>query len=323
MKAHTQQDPAQISAWYAPWGGVSLNSAYPYVAIAVTQGADVHAVCVVYFNPDLRLDGLVVACFGHFEAQNDPEAVALLMQEASTCAAARGCATLIGPMDGSTWDTYRLATDRHDQHYLMDLRHPAWYPDLLTSAGLVPLRDYATNLDSTLRYDLARAHSIIQRLTDRGIRIRPIDLPNWEAELKALHAFCMVSFRDNYLFTPITAERFAAKYQAARPIVHPRYVLMADDDVSGQLCGFVFAVPNLSDTSGQRGLVLKTIARDPAWKYAGLGTMLGHTLYQNAIEDGFDYILHAFMESSNVSNQVSESFSGVPMKHYRLYQIPT
>jgi hypothetical protein len=315
MTTQYSTDPHQISQWLNT--PKPSESAYPATGVAVLRGTEVLAVCVVFFNPDLQLDGQKVACFGHFESKNNPDAVHALMAEARRVARMSGCTQLIGPMDGSTWETYRWAIDRPDWRYLLDLQHPEYYPRLLEQAGFQPLREYTTNLDSTLRYDVERAITRQVFFEKKGMTWRGINLDRLDEELAALHRFCLDSFRDNYLFTPIEAERFAEKYRAARSLMHPRYVLLAED-AEGILRGFVFAVPNLLDTT-RKGLVLKTIARDSSFRYSGLGFVLGHLLYQQAIEDGFEYIIHAFMEQSNVSNQVSQAFSGIPVKHYRLY----
>lgn len=293
------------------------NPNYEGQGFAVENGGKTLATCWLYENPDLIFEGKPAAAFGNFEATDDAPAVQKLIAAAADFAKSKGKKYLLGPMNGSTWDSYRLAISNPDFRYLLDLHHPSFYPKLLEQAGLASLRDYSTNLDERMQFDRPRAVRREQHFQKMGIAFRQINLDDYEQELRAIHRFCLHSFADNFLFTPISFEIFREKYLPLRPFLDSKFILLAEGS-AGELVGLMFAVPNLVDRS-RRGLVIKTVARNLAGKFAGLGSVLGMKLYDCAREVGFDYLLHAFMEQSNVSRNVSAAFSGVEVKRYRLF----
>jgi hypothetical protein len=278
------------------------------------------ATCVLLDNPHLSFQGGAAACFGHFMAKNEPEAVHLLLQTARQKAQQLGKSWLIGPMNGSTWDDYRWAVSNSEFSYLLDIQQPAYYPALVEHAGAEQLADYFTNLDTLLAYDTNRRAKAERLVAPLHLRYRDLDLSRYDDELSRIYAFCMSAFRDNFLFTPISEPWFKGKYLPLQAFIQAQYVLLAED-AEGQLKGLIFAVPNYADTT-RRGLILKTIARHPSPRYAGLGTVLGCQIYDRWRADGGHYILHAFMEQSNNSNNLSEHFSGEPIKKYRLWAFP-
>lgn len=277
------------------------------------------ACCWLYDNPDLIFDGKSAVPFGNFEAVDDPAAVQILLEVAADFAKKLGKKILLGPMNGSTWDAYRLAISNFDFQYLLDVQHPPFYPKLLEQAGLSPLRDYSTHLDETMDFDRPRTVLREQIFQKMGIAFRQINLENYEQELEALYRFCLQSFSGNFLFTPISFKNFREKYLPLHPFLDSKFILLAEDTAAnGRLVGLIFAVPNLADRQ-RKGLIIKTLARDLAHRFAGLGSVLGMILYDRARAAGFDYLLHAFMEQSNVSRNVSAAFSGREVKRYRLF----
>ncbi len=275
------------------------------------------ATCVLYDNPALRHEGLAAACFGHFEALPDRAAVARLIEAIAEKSRQMGKSLLIGPMNGSTWEEYRLAVDNPNFTYLFDLNHPAYYPDLLQSAGMEVLAGYTTNIDQQLSFDAHRLARAEQLLAPLQLSYRNIRLAHLEEELAAVYRFCMSAFAQNLLFTPVSAPHFLSKYLTVRALIQPEYVLLAEDP-AGELCGVLFAIPNYQDPN-RKGIVLKTLAKRPGKRYAGLATKLGAMFYDKIRTEGFEYVVHAFMEDNNASNNVSAYFSGTPAKHYQLF----
>jgi L-amino acid N-acyltransferase YncA len=289
-----------------------------HCGITITDDAgQVRAACVVYDNPALQWEGRPAACFGHFECANDPEAVRRLIEAAAQQARSLGKTALLGPMNGSTWDDYRVAVNGFETTYLLDVQHPPYYADLLRQAGMTVAAHYTTAKTADLTADPVHVPAAQQALEVRGLTIRQIDLDAYEAELASIYAFCMRVFAHNFLFTPISWEHFYAKYEPLRAFIRPEYVLLCTE-ASGALCGFVFAIPNYADTVG-KGLIVKTIARSPEPEFRGVATMTATILRERAQADGFQYMLYAFMEQHNRSVGISEYFKGNIIKNYQLF----
>ncbi|MFN0034881.1 MAG: hypothetical protein ACKVUS_07440 [Saprospiraceae bacterium] len=283
------------------------------------DAAEVLAVCVVYDNPALFFEGKPAGCFGNFDSLNHPEAAKRLLSAASETAADLGKPMLIGPMNASTWGEYRVAVNAFDYTYLLDVQHPHYYADLLRQAGLQPIGRYVTHLDTDLLYNQDRLMRARKLLSPLHLTFRNIDLENYDLELDKIYAFCMASFASNYLFTPIEKGNFKSKYLPLKAFLRPEYIVLCEDELRA-LRGLIFAVPNYSDAQ-QKGMVIKTIAKSPSPKFAGLATILGAMLYDKMKADGFQYALHAFMEEHNGSVNLSHYFSGNVVKRYELFGV--
>ncbi len=300
---------------------LKINDAFFFAGIVITdsEGQPV-AACVLYRNENLHFEGEVAYCFGHFEALNDAVATQQLLQEALALANQQHVNLLIGPMNGSTWDNYRVATDNFEYKYVLDFEHPPYYAALLESvAQCHVLSTYHTKIDCILAYDVEKCQRAEALFHASKLRVRNIDLTNYEAELSRIYQFCMVSFHENLLFTPLAEAVFIEKYRPLKSFLQEKYILIAEDNL-GEIKGLMFAIPDFINPT-EKGIVLKTLARSPDNQYVGLGTYLGKLLYDQMKIDQFKYAIHAFMEQSNISNNLSRSFSGVTIKNYKLYYV--
>lgn len=275
------------------------------------------AACCLYLNPELRYDGLQACCIGNFESIDDIGCSHELFRRVTEEAKAEGAEYIIGPMNGSTWDTYRLGTTSGQANFFLEPFYPAYYPKLLLAAGFQPIAHYVSHMDESRELREDRLPALEARFTKQGIAFRNIDLDRYETELEKLHAFCMRSFRSNFLFTSISQKAFKEKYMSVRPYIDPQYVIIAED-AQENITGFIFCLENRYDTA-KKGMIIKTIAKDPSVRYGGLGSLLGNTLKQRVLENGYNYMIHAFMIQSNASRALSEHFSGKAWKEYELY----
>lgn len=286
-------------------------------AYVVCENNKALARCVLYNNPYLVYQNKKAACFGNFEALNHPDAVKLLHDAVLTDALETGAELLIGPMNGSSWDDYRLPIESAPPPFFLEPHYPNYYPLLLQEAGLKPIARYVSNMDTSSHTAEERNKKALNLLQKSGITFRNIILENYSAELEQLHAFCMRAFKNNFLFTPISLSEFSDKYEKIKPWIDPQYVIIAENK-NNDMLGFIFCVPNFSDKS-RKGLIIKTLARDNSVRYGGLGQVLGNRLKKAALQNGYQYIIHALMIESNASKNLSNYFSGELLREYYLY----
>jgi hypothetical protein len=286
------------------------------VAVMNESGSAV-AVAVLYNNPSLVWKDNPTACFGNFDSENNPKAARLLLEKAQQIAHTIGKTALIGPMNGSTWGDYRVAVDAFEVSYLMDMRHPEYYAELLQAAGLETIGRYVTAKNPSIDFDRDWLASAKQAMAAKDLTFRAIKLDEYEAELERIYQFCMAVFSNNLLFTPISRAGFMAKYLPLKSLIVPQYVILCEDQ-SGDLCGLLFSTPNYLDNTG-KGMVVKTVAKSPDPRFNGLATLLCALLHEKMEEGGFEYVLHAYMEQSNRSNGLSGHFGGHVIKQYELF----
>lgn len=259
----------------------------------------------------LPLDGL--GRVGHFAATEREAAVAVL-NAASESLFRRGAGKVLGPMDGSTWERYRLALSgpAGTDTFLGEPTNPPEFSHWFEAAGFEPDQLYTSMIAS----DLGQLYPGLDRLESRiagRVTIRPMG--DFEADLRALHTLSLDAFRDNAYFSPISWERFSALYRPLRPLLRPELVLVAEE--RERPIGFVLSYPD--QVPGR--LVLKTLATAPDRRGLGLGTLLTARIHRLAREHGFHSVIHALMHSRNASQHVSRRASSGEASLWRPYAL--
>ncbi len=260
-----------------------------------------------------------VGLIGHFAAF-DKSAALELLRHACAELTAHGCALAIGPMDGNTWRSYRLVTERGSEpRFFLEPDNPETWPEYFKEAGFVPLARYISALNPDLSQTDPRLVSVTMRLRAQGIRLRPLAMERYEEELQRLYPVCTASFQQNFLYTPITEQQFITQHQKLRPYVRPELVLLAE--AGAQTVGFILALPDaLQATRGEPmdTIVVKTVAVLPDRKHAGLGAWLGAHVQETARELGYRRAIHALMHDANRSRNISSRYAQ-PMRGYTLF----
>jgi hypothetical protein len=271
------------------------------------------------------LGGLPTGILGQYEAA-DTEAGVALLREAQRRLAAAGVARVIGPMDGSTWGSYRLALPPEADDplpdappFLTEPQNPPEYAAHFHAAGFTVAASYESRIAPALPPARPGAPKLAARIAAAGITVRPIDANRFDDELRALFTFSTPTFGSAPFFRPIDFAGFRALYDRLRPILDPDLVLLARDR-DGHLAGFVFAIPDaLTAVDGcPRRLVLKTLAVHPPM--LGLGTHLADAIHSLAHEKGYASVIHALMHSGNASLPLSAHYSSKLLRRYALYE---
>jgi GNAT superfamily N-acetyltransferase len=265
------------------------------------------------------LPGQTLGCVGHYAAA-DRDAGTQMLAHAVATLAARGCTTVVGPLDGSTWRSYRLVTERGTlPPFFLEPDTPDDWPDHFRTAGFDVLSTYTSSLVDHLPPPSPRTEETAHRLAQAGYAVRSVDLTRAAAELDALYDVSMAAFAHNFLYTPIARDEFHAHYAAILPHVDPRLVLLAEH--ADRVVGYAFAVPDLLElkrTGRTTTAVLKTLAVDPAHAGAGLGGLLVERCQRAAEARGLTRIIHALMHETNFSQRISRHY-GVTCRRYALF----
>ncbi len=265
------------------------------------------------------LPGERAGIVGGFRATSETAARAVLARAAAALRA-QGCTCAIGPMDGSTWRSYRFVTEPGTAPpFLLEPAHPPEWPRWWEAAGFAPLARYYSTLTPDLVARDQRTERAGARLRAAGVTIRTVDLARFDAELAAVHAVALAAFADNFLYTPLPPAEFVAQYQAARAHLRREFLLLAEQ--AGRPVGFVFALPDL--LQAQRGepvstVIVKTLAVRPGREYAGLGAVLLAEVHAAARRLGFRQAIHAMMHARNVSRNLSARYART-IRGYALY----
>jgi hypothetical protein len=274
------------------------------------------ASCSLWWRDSPEHEGHRVGAIGHFGADN-AESGATLLADACARLAARGCRLAVGPMDGNTWRSYRLVTERGEApSFFLEPHTPAHWPQCFQRAGFAVAATYRSSVQEDLRFDDRRLQLVERRATRAGVRIRTLDLAHFERDLSDIHEVALAAFAGAFLFSPIGRSEFLAQYARILPHVRPELVLIAEQ--SGTPLAFAFGVPDAFEPARGTTVILKTVATRPGLAYTGLGHLLVARGARHAAALGYRRAVHALMHETGRSRAWSAGYGEV-FRRYALF----
>jgi hypothetical protein len=318
----SSQDAVPGLAALAPVPAADAAMAAPDArwAILGAEGAAA-ACCSLWWTDVAQLAGKRLGVIGHYAAR-DPDSAVALLNHVCRELQSRACTTAVGPMDGTTWRRYRFVTDRGaEPTFFLEPDNRDEYPAHWAAAGFTPLASYSSAVNERIGAPDPAAERADRRFVDSGLRFRPLDPARLEHELRRIHRLSLLSFRDNYLYSPIGEDEFLKRYLPLAPLLRPPLIVMAEDPADDILAGYMFAVPDYNEQKrGQplRSIVAKTIARVPGDKYSGLGAVMMARCYRAAVESGFARAYSALMHQDNPSRKLFAEHLR-PVRRYTLF----
>jgi predicted N-acetyltransferase YhbS len=293
-----------------------------YSCMLVSAVGQTVARCSLWWKQTPEYPGHTIGYVGHYAVSEAAAAPALL---AGACQrlAAEGCTLAVGPVDGNTWQRYRLLSERGTEPpFFMEPDNPDDWPGQFTDAGFTPLAEYYSALNTDLTADDSRIAEYERRVAERGITIAPLRADRFDEEMRRVHALSLVSFNENFLYTPIGEAEFLAQYAPIRPYLRPELVLLAERH--GELIGYIFAIPNLLQAQSGQPMdtaIVKTMAVHPDHGGVGLGSLLMARCQQAIRAAGFTRAIHALFHADNRSGRISGHTARV-IRRYALYARP-
>ncbi len=298
----------------------SIEGADAVVYISSPNGR-VLAHCSLWWSETPLLDGERTGFVGHFQAPS-PSYASHLLGLAFFQLASQGCSIAIGPINGSTWRSYRFVNDTGaEAPFFMEPENPATYPAFFVENGFNVLCNYYSTVTDGLKVDEDVKGQYQARLAKEGINIREFNVALIDEELSALYDISARSFASNFLYQEISKPEFMALYKPLVPILDPRLILIAE--VESRPVGFILLVPDLNEarksTDGKaKTVIVKTAARLPEDNFAGLGSLLLLEAQARAHGLGYERAIHALMHEKNASLTICHRYGRV-MRQYSLY----
>jgi hypothetical protein len=269
-------------------------------------------------NPELRYQNKPAICLAFYECIDNEHAASKLFTEVEKQAKRKGLSYLIGPMNGSTWNYYRFSKTEIIEPYLTEVYHQPYYATQWLKNGFVEIAEYHSYLDDKIQlYTDPRLLLIQENAEKNGIKIRNIDLENFESDIEKLYQFTSHSFANNFLFTPISKTLFFGKYIKIKPVIDPDFILIAEEN--DEIVALFMGIPDFTQKA-RKQMIFKTIAKKNGVRYAGLVHVMANILQKRLQEKGYEKVIHAFMHVANKSVGVSKKFDA---HFYRAYTLLT
>ncbi len=257
---------------------------------------------VAMINRGIAYQGRRTGLIGFYEAIDDLHVAQLLFENVFAYLRDQTCNYIIGPINGSTWNHYRITEPRNNKPFLLDNYHKDWYYKHFLVAGFATIAKYSSRKVTELAGPYPRLLKYEALFRNKGILIRSINLADFETELAKIYTISINSFKSNFLYTPLNWADFVRMYQQVRSLVDPKFVLIAERE-AGEPLGFIFSLPNAYEPL-QRSLVIKTVAVVSQTEAKGLGTLMAEKIHKLASENGYQEVIHALMHERNQSNNI-------------------
>lgn len=265
---------------------------------------------------------------GHFEALN-PEAAMGLLKHIQQVATDQNIPKILGPINGTTWDRYRIALPiRPDDpifdppHFLGEPRNPPEYASYFVNAGFSVAENYESRLVTDLLYRDKKRLLLKQKMDRMQIDVSPINLEDFYGELEAIFSLSLKTFAKNPYYQPINFDTFKTMYEKIKTWLDPEFVLIARNK-DKEVVGFSFNYPDLESTKNglPTRLIVKTLAIDERLRAKGLAMYLLDEISFRAYKKGYESIIHALMHCDNDSFNISQKgYQSLLFKRYALYE---
>jgi GNAT superfamily N-acetyltransferase len=280
-----------------------------------------------------------------FEVIDDVRTARALLDRASAWLRARGRTQIMGPVDYSTNYPCGLLVDGFDTPPAVMMNHqPAYYERLLKRYGLEKTKDiYAWWFGREHNMDAAWSERVTKLAGRYNVKVRPLDMNNFDAEIARCKQIYHQSLEQNWGFVKMSDAEFDHLARDLKRLAEPELVQFAE--VDGKPVGVSITLPNINEAIqplGGRlmngglpiGLIrlacrlkkirtgrLAVLGVVPGYRKRGVAeSLIWQTL--RAGLDKFDYHgaeLSWTLEDNTLVNRMIERVGGKKYKTYRIF----
>lgn len=183
--------------------------------------------------------------FGMIAAEDDPEVFRALFSTAEAWLAARGRDQAIGPFNLSINEEVGLLVDGFDTPPMLMMGHdPRYVGARVEEQGYAKVKDvyaYISGVPTFTRGVEVR----LQRPLPTGLSIRPINMKDFDGEVRTLVEIWNDAWSQNWGFAPVTEAETRHLGESLKLLLHPRLIWFVEID--GEAAGFGALLPNLND----------------------------------------------------------------------------
>jgi hypothetical protein len=282
--------------------------------------------------------------FGLLDCENDSETAQALLRAAEDHVRGEGMELIRGPMNFSTNDEVGLLIEGFDSlpTFMMPY-NPPYYIPLYDKLGLTKAKDLLAFFLDDSHPMSERWIRIVEKMRKRSrIKIRTINLKNFEAELEIVRKIYNSAWSKNWGFVPMTEAEFQHTADDFKKLVEPELVFLAfvDDEPAGFILGMpdynvIFKKMNgrLFPTGLFKFLYytkiskimsrLRVLTMGVVHKYQklGLDAIFFVDIYNSGRKIGYHSAeLSWILEDNDMMVKAAENMGAKPYKKYRIYE---
>ena len=236
-----------------------------------------------------------------------------------------GIETIIGPLNGTTWNTYRYVTEKGSRRqFLLEPWNEDYSVSLFEKLGFKPLAGYISTvmegMDSDGRRNLNKKIEKLKKFDYyKDIKVESAENKDLLTVLNKVYDLTVEAFKNNFLYSELEKEIFLKMYMSYEDKIIKKFFKMLY--LGDELIGYVFGIPDYAEL-GYKGkidtIILKTIAVSPIYNGKGMGYILINSLVEEAEKEGYENVIYALMHESNVSKNIG-LLLGNMLRKYTLF----
>lgn len=297
-----------------------------------------------FFAPYQVIGGKKAAYFGYWETCDDLALNQAAFSEFESWARSQGAEVIYGPINFSTYGSYRVRIDRFDmQPFIGEPYNPSYYPELMDSLGYRVDQLYGSTdtghpssiVDSKLN-DIKQ----FEQTTGQEYRIFTVSVDYWMSKLEQLYALSVEIFQANFAYTPISFTVFKQVCGADFIKKACQHSSVIAESLEGDIAGMMLNFPDYAPLVCQgadygiapsqanfaehfdllprpRSLLLKTAGTAQAHRGKHLYNYLFHKSCQQALAH-YDNLTGCLFHLDNPSRKTVSQFNE-GLRRYALY----
>ncbi|MFC1546826.1 hypothetical protein ACFL4O_03810 [bacterium] len=283
-----------------------------------------------------------VGFFGFYESYDNEEHSAILLNTVKEWLKSRNVSKMFGPVNPSTNDEMGFLMDGFfESPKLMMPYNPPYYLSLMEAYGLVKIKDlyaFIVDVKNAPFEKLEKVTSFIKR-KNKKVNVRPIDLKNFNKDIKNALSIYNEAWELNWGFVPWTEEEFFDTAKKLKAMLFRDTTLFVEID--GEPAGMLIGVPDYNEVikklNGKlnlfniikflfykkriKGLRVMILGVKQQFRKKGLEALLYLEAAKNAHKAGFTHSEMSWvLEDNALTNSAVEMLGGKIYKRYRVYQ---
>ena len=237
----------------------------------------------------------------------------------------KGIKTIIGPLNGTTWNTYRYITDkRNHPPFLMEPFNEEYYVELFKKIGFEPLAYYIStimeNMNPVQRGHLSKKIEKLKKFDYyKDTTVKSAENNDLITVLNKVYDLTIEAFKNNFLYSELDREIFLKMYMNYEDKIVKKFFKMLY--LKDELIGYVFGIPDYAELEYKgkiETMILKTIAISPQYNGKGMGYILIDELVKEAEKSGYKNVIYALMYEKNISKNIG-LLLGDELRRYTLF----
>ncbi|MCP4906629.1 MAG: hypothetical protein GY910_16765 [bacterium] len=232
--------------FFDPHKNPYFNYARVAYFVATRDGRDVGTIAAVV-DEVYQKEEPGTGFFGFFEFVDDVEVASALLDEAREWLAYEGMQKAIGPFNFNTNHEFGLLVDGFDSDPTVANPHnSAYFPGIYEELGLHGVMDWFAYHCHVEMPGVKKMKRVSDRLLKRNteIRIRNLDLKNFDRETAQIHKIYIDAWEQNWAHVRVSDEEFEFIARGLKEIIDPALCFVAE--IGDRMAGISITLPDFN-----------------------------------------------------------------------------